>query len=209
MKNSKKVCFLTLFALFCAIIFSCGSSTGGKAVKADTGPGTPTLATGEWMVYNDQESDHGSSTVSLKSAEETIDGKKVMVHHVTGNVTTKFKYGFAGWGLNADEATTNLYKTAKKFSFWILGDGQRYTIKFKTSNVTDYAYFEYSFNTEKGAPMFVEVPVKYFMQPSWGTPTIMKQSLVTGIEWQTHEVWRTDPNKNPFDIKMWDFTVYN
>jgi len=207
MKNSKKFCFLAFLAVFCIIILSCGSS--GGAAKADTGPGTPTLATGEWMVYNDIESDKGSSTAKIVSAEEVIDGKKVMVHHVTGNVTTQYKYGFAGWGLNADEATMNLYKTAKSLSFWILGDGQRYTIKFKTSNITDYGYFEYAFNTEKGVPMLVEVPMKYFMQPSWATAAMMKQALVTGVEWQTHEVWRKDPKVNPFDIKIWDFTVYN
>jgi len=207
MKNSKKVCLLAVFAVFCAIILSCGSS-GGSAKAADTGPGTPTLATGEWMVYND-ENDKGSSTSKLVSAEETINGKKVMVHHITGNVTTKFQYGFAGWGLNADEATTNLYKTAKKFTFWILGDGQRYTIKFKTTEVKDYAYFEYSFDTEKGTPLLIEVPIQFFMQPSWGAGVRLNKDHVIGIEWQTHESWRKDPNKNPFDIKIWDFTVYN
>jgi len=208
MKNLKKVCLLAVSVLFSVVILSCGSTGGGKA-KAEDKPLTPTLATGEWMVYNDVESDKGSSSVNLVSKKEVIDGKETVVHHVTGNVTTKFKYGFAGWGLNADEATMNLYKTAKKFSFWILGDGQRYTIKFKTSNVTDYAYFEYSFDTVKGEPLFVEVPIKYFIQPSWGTSTILKTSLATGVEWQTHEVWRKDPNKNPFEVKMWDFTVYN
>jgi len=206
MKNPKKLCLLALFVVFCAFIFSC--QTTGGAAKTDTGPGTPTLATGEWMVYND-ENDKGSSTVSIKSAEETIDGRKVMVHHITGNVTTKFQYGFAGWGLNADEATMNLYKTAKSFSFWILGDGQRYTIKYKTSNVKDFAYYEYSFDTEKGVPLLIEVPMKFFMQPSWGEPAKKDQSLVTGVEWQTHEIWRKDANRNPFDIKTWDFTVYN
>ena len=207
MKNSKKVCLLALFVAFCVVILSCGSSGGGA--KVDAGPATPTLATGEWMVYDDVESDKGSSTVKLVSAKEVIDGKETIVHHVTGNVTTKFKYGFAGWGLNADEKTTNLYKTAKSFSFWILGDGQRYTIKYKTSNVKDYAYYEFSFNTEKGVPLLIEVPMKFFMQPSWGETVKRDQSLVTGVEWQTHESWRKSDTNNPFDIKTWDFTVYN
>jgi hypothetical protein len=206
MKNSKKLCLLALFVMLCAVILSCGSS--GGAAKTDSGLGTPTLATGEWMVYND-ENDNGSSTSNIVSAEEVIGGKTVMVHHITGNVTTKFQYGFAGWGLNQDDATLELYKTAKAVSFWILGDGQRYTIKFKTSNIRDYAYFEFSFNTEKDEPIYVEVPVKFFMQPSWGEPARMNQALVTGVEWQTHESWRKDANRNPFDIKTWDFTVYN
>jgi len=208
MKNSKQLCVLVVLAMLCALVFSCGT-TGGAAKATDAAPPTPTLATGEWMVYDDVESDKGSSTVKIVSATEVIDGKEVMVHHVTGNVTTKYKYGFAGWGLNADEATMNLYKTAKSLSFWILGDGLKYTIKFKTSNITDFGYFQYSFITEKDTPMLIQVPMKYFMQPSWAASAMMKQNLVTGVEWQTHEDWRKDPNNNPFDIKIWDFTVYN
>ena len=209
MKNSKKVCLLAVFAVFCAIILSCGSS-GGSAKAVDAAPPVPSLATGEWMTYSDVEGgNNGSSTVKLVTAKETIDGKETVVYRVTGNVTTKYQYGFAGWGLNADEATLNRYKTAKKFTFWILGDGLKYTIKFKISSVKDFGDYEYSFNTEKGKPILVEVPIKFFMQPSWAASVKMNQSLVTGVEWQTHESWRKTPNNNPFDIKMWDFTVYN
>jgi hypothetical protein len=207
MKNTKKSGLLVLFVVFFVVVLSC--ATGGKA---DDGLGTPTLATGDWMVYDDQGGDGGSSTSNIESAEQVIDGKTVMVHHVTGNVTTKFQYGFAGWGLNQDEETLERYKTAKALSFWILGDGKRYTIKFKTEKIMDYGYFEYSFNTEEGTPMLVEVPIKYFMQPSWATPVGslgLYQKLATGVEWQTHESWRKDPNNNPFEIRMWDFTIYN
>jgi hypothetical protein len=205
MKNTRKSCLFVLFVMFCIAVLSCGSSGGAKS----DGFGTPTLATGEWMSYNDQEGDGGSSTSKIESAEETINGKTVMVHHVTGNVTTKFQYGFAGWGLNADDATLSLLKTCKAVSFWILGDGKRYTIKFKTGGISDYGYFEYSFNTEAGEAQYFEVPVNYFMQPSWATPVRMYQNLAIGIEWQTHESWRKDPNNNPFEIKTWDFTIYN
>jgi hypothetical protein len=207
MKNTKKSSLLVLFAVFCVVVLSC--ATGAKS---DDGLGTPTLATGDWMSYTDQEGDGGSSTSKIVSAEQVIDGKTVMVHHVTGNVTTKFQYGFAGWGLNHDEETLERYKTAKALSFWILGDGKRYTIKFKTERIIDYGYFEYSFNTEEGTPLLIEVPIKYFMQPSWAAPVgslSLFQKLATGVEWQTHESWRKDPNNNPFEIRMWDFTIYN
>jgi len=204
MKKTQMVS-LILCGMLLALVFSCASSGGAKAADE---PAVPTLATGEWMVYND-ENDKGSSTVSIESAEEDIDGRTVMVHHVTGNVTTKFRYGFAGWGLNHDEKTLELYKTAKSVSFWILGDGQKYSIKFKTSNIKDFAYYEYTFETKKGEPLYVEVPMKYFMQPSWGQFVRLNPALASGIEWQTHESWRKTPDKNPFDIKMWDFTVYN
>jgi hypothetical protein len=205
MKKAKTVS-LIFCVIFCAVVFSCASSGGGAKAAAE--PATPTLATGEWMVYTD-ENDKGSSTVNIESAEEEINGETVMVHHVTGNVTTKFQYGFAGWGLNHDEKTLELYKTAKMISFWILGDGQKYSVKFKTSNIKDFAYYEYTFDTKKGEPLYIEVPMKFFMQPSWGRFVRLDPALATGIEWQTHESWRKTPDKNPFDIKIWDFTIYN
>jgi hypothetical protein len=132
----------------------------------------------------------------------------VTVRRVTGNVTTKFQYGYAGWGFNANETTLELLKRANGISFWILGDGKRYTMKYKTRDIRDYGYFEYSFNTERGKPLLVEVPIRYFLQPSWANPVRMNQNLVTGVEWQTHDSLRIEPN-NPFDIKMWDFMIYN
>ncbi|MCL2210977.1 MAG: CIA30 family protein [Treponema sp.] len=168
----------------------------------------PVLATGEWSAYNDT-SDNGTSTATIRKAEETINGENVTVYYISGNVTTKFQYGFAGWTLDPDEATLALYKSAKAISFWVLGDGKAYSVKFKTSNVKDFGYLEYRFSTEPGEPVFIEVPIAYFMQPSWAQPVKKSPELVTGIEWQTHESWRKAGDVNPFEIKFWNFKVHN
>jgi hypothetical protein len=194
MKNTQKA----LLLVFCAVILSCAG--GGQATGAG---GPPVLATGEWMVYDDS-GDGGSSTVAFTIADEVIDGETKSVISVNGNVTTRFQYGFAGWGLDADEETMEAYKTASALSFKILGDGKRYSIKFKQSNVRDHCYHEYVFATEAGEVLTIEVPIRFFMQPSWGTPVRLNQSLITGIEWQTHESWRPAT----FQIKMWDFMIH-
>jgi hypothetical protein len=209
MKNMKKLCLLALFVIFFAVVLSCASSGGAKAAG---GQDTPTLVVGDWFAYSDADpgsGNNGSSTVKFTTGKETINGEEVMVCHVTGNVTTKYQYGFSGWGITADDKSFELYKTAKSLSFWILGDGQRYTIKFVISSVKDYGDYEYTFTTEKGVPKKIEVPMKYFMQPSWAKPVKMDQTLVTQVQWQTHESWRKAGNNNPFDIKIWGFTVYN
>lgn len=203
----KKIMLFAVVLLMTSMLVFAG---GGKDKSADTGVGPGVLAVGDWNTYSDQGSDGGSSTATIESAEEVIDGETFMVHHVKGNVTTKFQYGFAGWGIDADAATTELYKTAKMFSFWIKGDGKRYTIKFKTSNVQDYAYFEYTFPTENGVATLVEVPIGFFMQPAWTNQPVKKNlAAVTGIEWQTHESWRQVGDVNPFEIKTWGFKVHN
>ena len=200
MKNTQKVLFLVLFGALCAVILSCAGlgGSGGPAV----------LATGEWMTYTDQGSDGGSSTANMVIAEEEIDGVTVTTYTVSGNVTTQFEYGFAGWGIDADEETMERYKTARALSFKIIGDGNRYSIKFKISSVRDYCYHEYTFETVANQAITVEVPMMFFMQPSWGTNVRFNPALVTGVEWQTHESSRTHPNNNPFRVKMWDFMIH-
>jgi len=208
MKKSIKYFLPALFVVFCAFILSCGSSgSAQKNPKSMEGLGEGVLAVGRWFAFDDV-NDKGDSTSVLTEAQETIDGKTVTTYTVKGNVTTKFQYGFAGWGIEPDEATLARFKTAKAFAFTILGDGKRYTIKFKTSDVNDYGYHEYSFNTEAGKAETFEVPMGYFMQPSWAQPCRLRPENVLGVEWQTHESWRKDPRNNPFQIKMWDFKVF-
>lgn len=169
----------------------------------------PVLATGEWFTYDDQDGNGGSSTIKLETKEEVIDGKTVTVHTFTGNLTTQYEYGFAGWGLDADEETMELLKTAEALSFYMLGDGKKYTINFKISTVKDYAYHGNTFETLPGVPTLIELPIQYFAvgQAPWGAPVKFDQSKVTGVEWQTNESWRTDPNNNPFEVKLWDFKL--
>jgi len=203
MKNIQKTLILLLCVAFCALIFACASSGGGKAPAVGIGPGV--LATGEWNAYNDA-SDGGDSLSELVIAKEEIDGETVTTYAVKGNVTTKFQYGFAGWGIDPDEETLERFKAATAFSFKILGDGKRYSLKFKLSTVKDFAYHEYTFNTEEGVVSNIEVPMKFFMQPSWtSSPVSMRPQNVIGVEFQTHESWRP----GTFQIKMWDFKVHN
>ena len=202
------VIFVALCAA-CALVLSCASTGGGNSGSILTGTGTP--AVGSWGTYDDHEvPNNGSSTAELVELEEMIDGQMTTVYKVTGNLTTQFVYGFAGWYIDPDEDTFNRLKTAKGFSFKILGDGQRYTIKYKTTDCqVDYCYYEYSFDTVAGEAVTIEVPMKYLMQPSWGIWKTLNQNNVIGVEWQTHEVWRKNTTTNPFEIKIWDFRVYN
>jgi len=204
MKIVQKTMVLFLSAALCALVFSCA---GASAPAAEVDFTTGILATGEWMTYSDIEGDGGSSTAEMVIAEEEIDGASVTTYSVTGNVTTQFRYGFAGWGLDADEETLERYKTARALSFKIIGDGSRYTIKFKLRTVTDHCYHEFTFPTTAGEVMKVEVPMRFFMQPSWGDAVRFNQAQVIGVEWQTHESSRTAAN-NPFSVKMWDFLIH-
>jgi len=205
---------LTLVCVLCVcvLVLSCASSGGGKTGGGGvslTGTAYPVI--GSWGTYDDHEvPNNGTSTAKLTEAEEEIDGKMVTTYTITGNLTTVFVYGFAGWYCDPDPETFERFKKATGFSFTVLGDGKRYSIKYKTSDAQfDYCYHQFDFDTVAGKPVTIEVPMKFFMQPSWGIWKKLIQENCTGVEFQTHEIWRTSTTTNPFEVKMWDFKVYN
>jgi len=203
-KTLNWVVFVLCVTLF-AVTFSC--ATGGKS---KTPEGNGYLATGEWRPFFDNEND-GDSTATLTEAVETINGETVTTYTINGNVTTKYQYGFAGWAIDPDDETLERLKKATGISFYVQGDGKRYAVKYKTKECeSDYCYYEYLFNTDpSGEPTLIEVPIKLFMQPSWGAYKRLNQDSFTGLEWQTHESWRSSPSTNPFEVKIWDARIWS
>jgi len=196
MKKTVNLAFLILCAALCgAVVFSCASSGGGASEA--TGETVPYV--GVWEGYTDI-NDGGSSTINVEETEK--DG--MTAYRVTGNVTTGFIYGFVGWQVTPDAATLENLKNAKALSFKFIGDGKRETVKYRISNVKDYAHYEYHFFGEPGEETYVEVPIKFFQQPSWGAPARMNQANAEDICWQTHESWRP----GTFEILIWDVKIH-
>lgn len=198
----KKTLTMLLCGAFCVMVFSCNSTAAAAVAPVEVGPGVP--GTGEWVTYTDATNNGGSSVIEAKYAEEVINGEKTEVHNYSGNVTTKYEYGFVGWQLSPDDATLELLKTAKSFSFNVLGDGKKYVFKFVTTDVKDDADFEFVFATEPRQVVRVEIPVRFLGQPSWGTSVRFRQNNVRILNWQTHESWRP----SAFQVKFWDFRIH-
>jgi hypothetical protein len=160
--------------------------------------GTPIV--GEWKTFSDADNDGGDSTVTMTTG--TKDG--MTTYTFKGNVTTKFQYGFIGWQVVPDAPTLAVLKRAKGISFKCIGDGKRYTVKFRIDTVTDWANHEYNFNTRAGQEMAINVPLGMFMQPAWASPKVaMNPSRVFDVSFQTHENWRP----GSFEITVWDLRV--
>ncbi|MDR1868640.1 MAG: CIA30 family protein [Treponema sp.] len=194
----RKAVLSVLCAVFCIVVLSCASS-GGAAASGDAGFGEGIPYVGEWVVFTD-ENDNGNSTIKMDVTEK--DG--MPAYRITGNVTTKFIYGFVGWMITPDAETLENLKNARAISFKFVGDGKRQTVKYRISNVKDYAHFEYHFFGDAGVEERVEVPVRFFQQPSWGIPVRMNKANVEDISWQTHESWRP----GTFEITIWDVRVH-
>ena len=198
MKKTQKALILLLCGTLCALLITCASSGGGGgASTAATGETVPYV--GVWEGYTDV-NDGGDSTIQVEKTEK--DGMEA--YRITGNVTTGFIYGFVGWQVTPDEATLENLKNAKAISFKFIGDGKRETVKYRISNVRDYAHFEFHFVGEPGEEGYVEVPIRFFQQPSWGAPARMNQANAEDICWQTHESWRP----GTFEILIWDVRIH-
>jgi len=201
-KTLGRVVFTLCVALF-AVVLSC-------ATASKTPEGNGVLATGEWRPYND-ENNGGSSTAELTEAVETIGGETVTTYTIKGNITTSYEYGFAGWAIDPDDATLERLKKATGVSFYVQGDGKRYAVKYKTQECfADSCFYQFVFPTDpSGEPTLVEVPIKFFTQPSWGAYKKLNQDSFIGLEWQTDESWRSSPTTNPYEVKIWDVRIFS
>jgi hypothetical protein len=160
-------------------------------------------ATGwEWLVNGDEDNG-GSSTITMM--EETREG--MPARGFKGYITNKYQYGFVNVKILPDAKTLDILKTISAFSFKILGDGDRYAVKITTSDVKDYAYYEYAFDTVEGQPVTIIVPIEYLMQPPWGRAIGMMVNLNNAqfIEFQTTR----NGSPGPFEFKLWDLKLYS
>jgi len=192
MKKAQKVSLI----LCAAIMMLVGSFAWAKPTAHDS-------KTLKWTwTVNGDEDNKGSSTITMK--EEQI--QKMPGYSFSGAITNKYEYGFVNVKLTPDAATLDILKKCTGLSFKVIGDGEPYAVKIITSDVKDYAYYEYRFDTVKDQAITVVVPVEFLMQPSWGKAVgaSVNTSLAQLIEFQTTR----NGSPGPFAFKLWDFKLY-
>jgi len=196
MKMTKMMLCGVITALLGVALVACGTGAPARAV----GDIVQVAPTGDWFALDDAD-DGGTSTIEMTEVE--VDG--MVAFHFAGEVTESFQWGYAGFGINPDEATMENLRNTETISFMIRGDGQRYSIQFQTSDVRDYGHFWVVFETVADEAIRVTVPMRNFMQPGWASPVgRLRQENVTGLQWQTHESWRP----GAFELTIWDIRLY-
>jgi hypothetical protein len=200
MKKAQIVALIFCAALL-ALVFSCassgGASGGGKFATID-----PSTVKWEWKVNGDEDNG-GTSKITM--TPETLEG--MPGYAFKGNITNKYEYGFVNVKLYPDDATLEKLKTITGFSFKVIGDGDDLAVKITTSDVKDYAYFEYRFPTVKDYPQTIVVPIEHLMQPAWGKAIgngVINLNNAQFIEYQTTR----NGSPGPFEFKLWDFKLH-
>jgi len=195
MKKTQMAALFLCVALL-ALVFSCASSGGPfNTIDSSTLKWT-------WTVNGDKDNG-GTSTITM--TPETLEGKPG--YAFKGNITNKYQYGFVNVKATPDADTLEQLKTITGFSFRVLGNGEELAVKITTSDVKDFAYYEYRFATVKGYPITVVVPIKFLMQPSWGKAVgnVVNLNNAQFIEYQTT---RENGSPGPFEFKLWDLQLH-
>ena len=194
-KTRMMLCGAIAAALGLALV-ACGT---GAPARADGDIVTIGLS-GDWHVYDDQE-EGGTSFIEMTEIE--VDGMSGF--HLIGELTEVAQWGYAGFGLDPDEATFENLRNTQAISFYVRGDGQRYAIEFLVSNVRDYGNFWVIFEAPTTATR-INIPMRNFMQPGWAAPVgRLNQDLVTGIQWAPHG---DSVRPGAFELSIWDITLH-
>jgi len=193
----KKLVFVCM--ALCVLFFSCASSGASKGAAGGGIQGAWT-----WGGFNDS-ANKGSSRVSVMEDIEVIDGEPMMTYVISGEVTSQYEYGYAGWYAFPDDPTMEALSKASSFSFKVLGDGQTYFVMVSTSDITDACYHRVTFTTKKDQEMTVTVKMSSLQQPTdWGIRKRFNQEHATQIQWQT----TNNGKPGTFNLKVWDLNLY-
>jgi len=195
-KTLTKLGVILLCAVFCVTVFSCASS-GGAREGGVQGAFT-------WGTFTDA-GDQGTSRINLIEDVEMIGSEVYMTYNISGEITDKFQYGYAGWYAFPDDPTKELLQTMRSFSFQVVGDGETYFVMLSTTDVEDHSYHRTTFTTKKDQLMTVHVRVGSLQQPDdWGIKKKFNQDNVTQIQFQTTNNGRP----GTFKLKMYDLRLY-
>ncbi|WP_461246632.1 hypothetical protein [Treponema sp. R6D11] len=206
MKNSRKALLSLLCVALCAIIFACASSGGGGSAAASSGPLVAVPATFKVEPHDDSD-DKGTSTMVMTIADEVIDGVKYTTYKFKGTVTDKIKYGVVDAGLTPDDATLEVMKIAKAFSFKILTtDGRTYNVEAPLSTVQDWGFHRFPVKTEANVVAEPNIEMRMFMQPAWAAQVKFNQQRLTRFRIQSLNA--AEGGLGPYEFKVWDFKLY-
>ena len=200
MRNVKVLIVLTtalaaIGAFSCVTISTSGGGGGGSSV-----PDTAWA----WGTFTDA-ANQGSSRISLIEDVENIGGEVMMTYAISGEITNKYEYGYAGWYAFPDDPTKEHLKKIKSFSFKVLGDGNTYFVMLATSDIEDSSFYRTTFTTKKDQEMTVNVRVGSLAQPEdWGIKKRFNQDNATQIQWQT----TNNGKPGTFKLKIYDLQIY-
>jgi len=129
------------------------------------------------MKIDTDSNDGGKSTGKVGISKEKIDGYEQTVINLTITLNKGYQYPWGHltiWGPIAERA-----RTASGIRFKIYGDGKPWFLAVQTEEIkTDYARYQYRFDTIKNKVTIIEIPFERLAQPEWGKKVIFNKNTI-------------------------------
>jgi len=169
-----------------------------------------------WETYTDA-LDGGTSTINMTRGIDSNSDKLTFsgtVEYIPG----KFP-GFVGWNAFPNDENLVELKETDAISFKFKGDGNYYKVQIGTTDVKDYDYFRYVFETT-GEEQTIVIPYSQFKQEGWGTKVELNKNNITHIAFQANSLFIGgdffENNGNfygtgeggEFSITIWDLQAF-
>jgi hypothetical protein len=173
--------------LICALILWIGAGFTACEQKAAVKTGKLDLETGSFSLYPyDDSASGGDSSIALsRQTVRNEKGENADAWTLSGNVTTKYEYGYAGVVIVPDDKTlARLQNSAEKIKVRVSGDGRKYRLSVDTENVTGGNTFGREIVFPKRYEDMV-IPIAGLQQENWGTLVPFEQALIKNLKIQT------------------------
>jgi hypothetical protein len=172
-----------LFALWASMgsFISCERKEPAKTGRVDS-------ESGSFLLYTyDDAGNQGDSSITLdRKTIRNEKGEEETVWALSGKVTTKYAYGYAGAVLIPDDnSLARLQSGAETVKLRINGDEKRYRFSVDTENVTDGNNFGMEITAPRRAET-VSIPLAGLKQePGWGVKVPFDRTLIKNLKIQT------------------------
>ncbi|MDR1838475.1 MAG: CIA30 family protein [Treponema sp.] len=162
---------------------------------AQGGGGTP--LNGEWELSDDS-NEGGISTSTM--TQVTVDGQSA--RRVVGNV--KFggavQWPYISLQFLPDADGKRAMSRSRAITFKARGNGLKYWIYVATSDVKDWGFHRYSFETKVGETVEVRVPTNQLRQPDWALRKSLNLANTEYFQWGAFDTTA----ESAYDLTIWD-----
>jgi multiple sugar transport system substrate-binding protein len=185
-----------------APVASNASANTSNSVAANP-PDNKYLPKANEMYVQTDSNQGGKSTAKFSVNKEKIDGAEQTVINLTITLNKGVEYPWGELGIHGP-----IIESAKKASgirFKVYGDGQPWVFRMVTEETkTDYAFYQYRFDTIKNKVSAIDVPYSNLTQPKWGKQVdFNKNTIEIFLFSRNHEQGMGSSTIKIFDIEFY------
>jgi len=157
--------------------------------------GTP--LTGEWEGIDDR-SENGLSELTM--TQVTVDGMVGYRFHGTVKSGGAVQWPYIAAQFTPGGASMTGARSSRAILFKVRGNGEKYWFSIATSDVKDWAFHRYSFQTS-GDITQIRVPINLMRQPDWGLSKRLQLANTEYFQWANFDSVDSVVDFTIFDLR--------